>query len=575
MNLERNSYVVTRGFRNCFTSSMLLMVAEQVCATVDMALVGNFVSSEAFAALDLALPVESILNGILLLFVGGAGVMASRLIGNQETGSAGKVLSLAAASSVALALLLSVTGLALLDPLVGLLSNDPMLSGYLKSYLRVFFFGLAPMALYASLAEILNVDGKPMVVTVCATAACAVDVVLDVLFMKFMGMGVEGQAYASIASYVLPSIVFIAYIASRRTVYGFAFPHHRLGHVLGRMLKSGAPFFATHAVGCIMLLSANWIVLSRLGTSGLYVWSVGYQVYAFGVMFMSGVGDTVLVTMGGMLAGSRDSDGLGFLLRRCRDVTVAIIGLLVVLVCIFPSAALAIFGGGDAGGADGASGGVRMIALFLIPYCLASLKACVAQTLGRETVASVSFTAISIIAAPAMLLGSFISSGWMFAAVPLSGVALVAADYLLSERVRRTKHPECSRYFMIPKPDRQHTLSISVPYTAAGCDAAVLQTGSFLESAGLDPSLRAEVDSFCKGLVVTLSGRETADMEDGFFDIFIIVDGNSAKVTAKECGLPLDRALQSRLAADASRCSFMYGQNVICKAFGDNPQSVS
>ena len=63
---------------------LIFMVGEQVCLSANMIFVGQMVSPQAFAALDLAIPVEGLISALMLLLISGASLPASRHIGNQD-----------------------------------------------------------------------------------------------------------------------------------------------------------------------------------------------------------------------------------------------------------------------------------------------------------------------------------------------------------------------------------------------------------------------------------------------------------------------------------------------------------
>lgn len=588
MSSNRNSFIISKGFRHYFTSSILLMVAEQLCATIDMILVGNFVSAEAFAAIDLALPVESLVRGLFLLFVGGSGVIASRLTGNQQLNQAHEVLTLSTVIATATALVMTVLGLIFLNPITSVLCDDPSLSGHLQSYLKAFLYGLVPMALYAGLSESLNVDGKPGIVTMAASIACAVDIVLDIVLMRGFGMGVEGQAYATICSYVLPVLAFVIYMALGKTGYSFTLPKKSMGKLTAKILESGVPFCTPYAVNCLMLLAVNSLVLSRLGSDGLYIWSVGYQVYSIGIMFMECIGGTVLVTMGSMLAGCHDTDGLKFLMSKCLQMTGASMGLVVLVVCLFPSAALAMFGDTEVA-THGAETGIRLISLFLLPYTFVSLKAYLTQALGREKEATVSFTVISFIIVPAMFIWSLFSPQSMFWAVPVSGLAYVAVDMLVSEYRRHHSHAGSSPVFLIPALDKSASICLSIPYSDEGMQKALMEISGFLDSCDLQPALGMGINLCCEEMILEIVSHNREKGEGYVFDLFINEEDDSVKVTVKDAGQPFnpvkkfDKTAAESLEEDDlddislriinNFCkelsyNFMYGQNVIFMMFG-------
>ena len=586
---NRNTFIISRGFRNYFASSILLMIIEQVCSILDMVLVGNFVSADAFSALDLCLPVENLVHGVQLLLTGGAGIIASRHIGNQEFDKADKVLTVSLVSSALFALFASVIALMLLKPLVGLLCTDASLAPYLEDYLRVFFYGLIPMAIYASCSSILNVDGKPMVITLWASVACCVDLILDVVLMKFMGMGIEGQAYATIVSYILPVVAFIPYMTSRKCRYSFRLAGTEGFGIFGHNIKDGVSYSMPFLVSCLMLFILNSLVLDKMGTDGLYVWSVGFQIFSVGLLFMDCLGGNIIVTMGGMLAGCRDTIGLKTLLYRCLKITGIGIGAFTVLILIFPGTMLKLFGMDPSITIPGAVRDMRLISLFLLPFCLICIKTYFSMALERVKLAINAFAALFLSIIITVYIWGRISPDTMLAAIPFAGFFMAGVEALMSLHVRRHKHPDYSPYFLIPSMSTEGTLYLSIPYTNEGRDSALNRLAAFVEERNLPPSLGMGLNLCCEELMFNIQENNTQTGEGYFYDLFIIDDKDGIKVTVKDAGQPFNpirkfekSAGQALMEGDEefdislqivnSMCqelnyNYMYGQNVIFMTF--------
>lgn len=587
---NRNTFIISRGFRNYFASSILLMIIEQVTSIVDMILVGNFVCADAFSALDLCLPVENLVHGIQLLLTGGAGIIASRHIGNQEFDKADKVLTVSLVSSAIISLVASVLALAFLKPLVNFLCADALLAPYLESYLRIFFYGLVPMSVYISCSSILNVDGKPMTITIWASVSCCADLVLDVILMKYLDMGIAGQAYATVISYILPVIAFIPYLANRNSRYSFRLADCRESwQMFCRNISGGLSYSMPFVVSCLMLFVLNSIVLDKLGSDGLYVWSVGYQIFSVGLLFMDCLGGNILVTMGSMLAGCRDTVGLKSLLYRCLKITGIGIGSFTLSVVLFPGIMLKVFGMDPSVSISTAARDMRFMGLFLLPFCLVCIKTYFNLAVGRNRLALISFSLLFLTIIAAVNIWAGIDPENMIAAVPAAGFLMAGTEAVISQFVRSHKHPDYSPYFLVPSLSTDGTLYLSIPYTNEGRDSALNGLAQFVEQRNLPPSLGMGLNLCCEELMFNIQENNAQKGDGYFYDLFIIDDKNDIKVTVKDAGMPFNPIRKfEKLAGQAmldedenfdlslqivnSMCqelnyNYMYGQNVIFMTF--------
>lgn len=587
---NRNSNIISKGFRNYFVSVILLILVEQVCSTVDMLLVGNYVSPEAFAALDLVMPIESLVRGLGLLFIGGAGVIAARHIGNQEFEESNKVLSVALVSSSVFAIALTVVSFIFFDEIVAALCTDLALVPFLEDYLKLYLLGLLPITLYNALCTVLNVDGKPMVITICASVAAALDIVLDIVFMKYLGWGTAGQAMATICSYVLPTLGFIIFFTfSKKTGFRFIFFRKKFKAVLKSNIVGGVPFCMPLIVTCLIQLLINNITLNTLGLSGLYVWSVGFQLLSIGIMFLNSIGGTVLVTMGSLFAGSHDTQGLKELLKKCLTATTYCILPLIAVVMFFPDAILSLFGESNVLSIENAGRDLVTIQLLLIPYAFIFLKIYLEMSLGRDKFATLSSLLFFAFTIGSMVICSKVAPSNLFLSLPLSATAFVILESLYSEVVRRRKSDKYSPLFLIPEMETDGILSLSVPYSIKGRDEALKEVAAFLESRNLNPSVAMAVNLSCEELMFNIQQYNEGKSDDYFYDLFIFDNTREVKVSVKDAGSPFNPIREfEKSAAEAylegedmdlslqilnNMCkdlnyNYMYGQNVISMTFG-------
>lgn len=583
---KRNNYIISKGFRNYFRTLILSVIVEQVCLTFNMIFVGQFVSAEAFSALDLAIPVESFFTGLFLLLIGGAAAPASRYVGNQEFDKAHKMLTSSMLLATGAAVILALAGILNIDSIVSLLSSDATLSGYLKEYLGVYFIMFITMAVSSSLVQIINIDGKPDIATWATVIAGAVDVLLDVVFLKVLNMGVSGVAWADVASYVLMALIITPYLLSKKSQFRFRLAAKDFAALQKESLSAGVSYCIPNVALCAIVFIVNSLVLGRLGTEALYVWSVGYQVLSIIVMLMSCIGGTVLVTMGSMLVGCGEMKGLRYLAHRCLLVSLLCISLIVAFVIAFPHETLSIFGNSGNPTADEIAW-LRMVVVFAVPYGICSLKSYLSQTLERTVMSIVPFALFFTISLLAFSLSAWFDPYWMFASMSAAGLLYLLADAVYSV-VKRHMNPGYSRYLLIPSDEGKHSLYMSVPYTGAGLESALSDMASFLQACELSPSLRGGINICCEELAMNLI-EKNKDKGDGYyFDIFILEERDAIKVNIKDAGLPFNPVKKYEgTAADAYAAgedmdlslrlvnvlcqdltyNYMFGQNTIYMTF--------
>ncbi len=585
---SRNSFIISRGFRNYFIFSILFVISEQFCTIVDMMCVGNFAGVDAFSAVSLAIPIENIATGVFMLLTGGAGILASRMIGNQDFKKAYKTLTISASSSVIGAAILTVLAYVFFDNITSIVCQDSALSSYFREYLGIYLLSLVPMGLYNAVILILNIDGKPDVAVSVVAIACVIDILLDVVLMKNLGMGVAGQAMASMISYIVPLMILLPYIASKRCSFKFMWAGDYRWEGVGKNLTAGVPYCLPYIITSLITLFVNSLILSRLGTDALYIWGAGYQMMSTSIMIMSCIGGTILVTMGSMLTGCRDMEGLRILVRKCIMMTVVFVGSLVAVILTLPKLSMAVFGYDLSENDPATVLWIRCIVLFSIPYAVCCIKVYLFQALGRETASMIPILSLFALSLGFLFLAYKFKPEWMFYTLPTSGLLYIVLDIIISYAYH-LRHPNLSAYLLIPDADKHKSKYMSVPYTHNGLDSALMELTVFLESCELPPKLTANVNLCCEELMLSIVDNNTDKRDEGyFFDVFVLCDDNDVKVTIKDAGDPFNPVRNYRMSAagilktgedvDLSlnlvnvicqelTYNYMYGQNTIYMSF--------
>lgn len=567
---------------------LIFMVGEQVCLSANMIFVGQMVSPQAFAALDLAIPVEGLISALMLLLISGASLPASRHIGNQDFKSAARAITIAAISAVGASLLISSLALLNIDSVVLFLSSDAELSYYLKDYLFVYFIQFLPMSLASVFILIAEIYGRPDIASKATIVSCVIDVVLDVILLKFTDLGAAAVAWADLAGYLIQIGLIILFLYQEKSIFRFQLPKCKKEWVaLGKEnIQSGVSYCIPNLNLAFISLVANYLVLNKLGTEALFVWGVAYQVLTIVFMFLDCIGGTVLVTMGSMLVGFGEMDGLKVLVKKCLLATLLTVGPVVALVVAFPELAFALFGENSLENPLLSNKWLRIIVLFSIPYSVCVIKAYLTQTLERRAMSSALFLGFVTLTIGSFALLALFKPEFMFLGLTVAGFAFVFLDLGASIPVRM-RHPECRGYFLIPDNKGSEAFYESVPYTYEGLDAALLDITKYLNGTTVPEALRGSINLCCEELAMSLV-KKNIDKGDGyFFDISIVEEDENVKVSIKDAGKPFnpvrsfdapdgsdmnleDETLSLRLVNVLCKdltYNYMYGQNAIFMNF--------
>ena len=247
-----------------FAIPMLLgNFAQQLYNTADSIIVGKFVGDNALAAVGSAMP---ILNLLLALFVGvstGAGIVVSQSFGAKDRDGLTKSIGNCIALSFLATLLIMIVGPLVTRPLLVMLGTPDSILDWCTQYLKIYFFGIVGFFFYNMLSGVLRGLGDSVTALGFLLLAAALNVVLDLWFVK--SMGVAGVALATVISQGISAVFCYIKLARMGDIFDLGLKTMKLvPAVASRILKIGIPSGITQAI----MATAGMVVLNLTNAMG-------------------------------------------------------------------------------------------------------------------------------------------------------------------------------------------------------------------------------------------------------------------------------------------------------------------
>jgi MATE family multidrug resistance protein len=200
--------------------------------------------------------------------------------------------------------------LPLVDPVFALVGHAEELKVHEVAYARVILMGGFPVVLMATLASFFAGRGQTLVILVVNVLATMLNAVLDYLWIfghgGFARMGVEGAAWATIASQAFGSAVYLAIIlrAGHRRVFRTLAAWRLEPPLFGRLLRYGLPAGLQFSME-ILAFAIFMAIIGRLGTAPLAASGIAFNLNMIVFMPMLGFGLAVSSLVGRYLGAER------------------------------------------------------------------------------------------------------------------------------------------------------------------------------------------------------------------------------------------------------------------------------
>ncbi len=245
--MHANQVIMTEGviWKQLLAFSLPLLVGnlfQQLYNTVDSVVVGNFIGSDALAAVGSS---NSLINLIIGMFMGigtGAGVIISQYYGADEKQKLHWAVHTTMALSLIGGFLLIALGL-LLSPLILVLMGTPesVMPGSV-AYLRIFFCGSLFNLVYNMGSGVLRAvgDSKRPLIFLCISSV--INIVLDLLFVVVFQMGTAGVGYATVVAQGVSAFLTARALVRTDDSYRLELGKIKIDRrMMARILKIGIP----------------------------------------------------------------------------------------------------------------------------------------------------------------------------------------------------------------------------------------------------------------------------------------------------------------------------------------------
>ncbi len=185
---------------------------------VDRIFIGQGVGALALSGLSAVFPIMLIMMAFGMLIGIGAGVRISINLGKKDFNRAEKVLGNAFTLIIIMAVLLTVVGFLIKDPMLRMFGAGPETVDYANDYLNIILFGSLFNMMGFSLNNLIRSEGNANIAMYSMLISAGLNLVLDPIFIFVLDMGVKGAAWATIISQFVLMIWVLRHFLSKRSV---------------------------------------------------------------------------------------------------------------------------------------------------------------------------------------------------------------------------------------------------------------------------------------------------------------------------------------------------------------------
>ena len=272
---------------------------QQLYNTVDAIIVGNFVSTQALAAVGGA--TGTIINLLVGFFVGlsaGATVIISQYYGARRAKETMQAVHTSVAMGIAGGLIFMVLGMAVSPWALRMMGTPEDVMEYAVTYIEIYFGGMVFNLVYNMGSGILRAVGdskRPLYFLILCTV---LNLLLDLLFVPVVRWGVAGVGIATVVSQAISAVLIIVVLMRSNDVYKVYLKEIRLDlHILRNIIQIGLPA----GLQSVMYNISNVLIQSTIntfGTNTVAAWTAYGKIDGLFWMIMGALGISVTTFSG-------------------------------------------------------------------------------------------------------------------------------------------------------------------------------------------------------------------------------------------------------------------------------------
>lgn len=415
-------------------SSILIALSACLGNVLDAIIVGNLIDEDSVSAINISRTMVQFMFTLNMLLSTGAGMLVGMQLGKKDTQQASYIFTISMVACVVSGLVIAAIGFYFPDASTRLFCNNERFFEPTKAYLLVMMLGAPVYLLMWGLDTMVSVDGSPKLVSLSIFVDNLVHLVLDIVFIKYLGWGIASSSVATVIGHVV-GIAFMAFHFlspknNLRLMWRNNPKLYTLNSTLKDIISQGAPLAIASICLTLLLFSSNHIVLSTLGRAGIFAFSLCMYMLQIYNLFLGGVCRTIQ-SFGSIQVGKGDNEAFLLVQRKSFSfITVAMV-ITCVVVWVWPESIASLFGADEGEFFSESSSALRIFAISFIPFCYIYTIMIVYKLYGYGQIALFISFALSLTVIPVLWIVSEVAPGLLWYSFLIAYIIETAAIFVL------------------------------------------------------------------------------------------------------------------------------------------------
>lgn len=305
-------------------------IFQQFYNMVDSVIVGKFVGANALGAVGSVGSLNFLFFSLCIGLGSGIGILISQYFGAGQDEYVKKINANAVYITIGTGFFMSLFAVFLAEPILHAMHTPPEAFADAKTYMQIVCGGTVIVAGYNTVSCILRALGDSKTPLIFLVTACAINVVLDLLFVVNFHMGVAGAALATVIAQLFSMIGSILFGMWKNPYLKLKKRHFVFDReIVKKSFQIGIPMASQNALiafSCVALQS----VVNRFGPVVMAAYTATGRVEQLVQQPFGSLG-TAVSTFAGQNAGAGDYERVS---KGCKMSVYLVIGFSAVMIVV-------------------------------------------------------------------------------------------------------------------------------------------------------------------------------------------------------------------------------------------------
>lgn len=287
MQIQLSEHFTYKKLLRFVFPSIIMMVFTSIYSIVDGLFVSNFVGKTPFAAINMVMPVLTILGSFGFMIGAGGTAIVGKNLGEGNREKANRYFSMLIYVVIGLGVAFGLLGLLFMRPLAIFLGTNGDMLEYCVLYGRVILVALPFFMLQNSFQNFFVMAEKPNLGLAVTVISGVLNIILDALFILVFRWGLFGAAFATALSQAAGAVIALIYFAKKNRSLLQLIPKTGLeGRILWKACTNGSSEMVGNLAASVVTMLYNFQLMRLIGEDGVAAFGViAYFGFIFSAIF--------------------------------------------------------------------------------------------------------------------------------------------------------------------------------------------------------------------------------------------------------------------------------------------------